>query len=150
MKRILLIGCFLLFFQSPHFAQTDSRALILPDAQMEQVVKKILTRYFHAPAKPKTIYVAAYHIKKEWLPNIHNIKFVLVDNPANSILYFFRFGGWTGPRSLTINFAFGDAACNGKGDTWSVSIRSLRVKLRRVSTKWQITCDLEDKIYDGL
>ncbi|MBK8467460.1 MAG: hypothetical protein IPL32_16715 [Chloracidobacterium sp.] len=150
MKRIILIGGFLICCQVPLLAQVDTRAIVLPDAQMEPVVKQILMWYFHAPKKPKTIYIAAYHIKKEWLPHIHNIKFVVVDNPANGILYFFRYGEWHGDRRLTLNFAYGDAACSAKGDTWSVSIRGSRVRLRLVSTKWLISCSLEDLIYDPM
>jgi len=151
MKRIILIGCFLLCCHVSLFAQTDSRSLVIPDAQMEQFVKQIVTRYFPASSKPKTIYIAAHHIKKEWLPRINNIKFVFVEDPSGaSNCYFFSYGKWQGSRRLTVNFGYGNPFCSAKGDTWSVDIRSSRIKLRLVSTKFFLACNLECMINDPM
>ena len=69
--------------------------MTVPDALMEPVVKTIVGRYFKARKRPKTIYFAADHIKKEWLPLTRNVKFVVLERDQLSAkrrkVYFFDY-----------------------------------------------------------
>jgi len=57
MKRIILIVSILTLLAMPLYSQdnADEPVVKLPDAMMEQVVRRIVAWYFKAPKKQKTI-----------------------------------------------------------------------------------------------
>ncbi len=145
MKKILLLGCLLICFHTPLFSQetTDEPKIILPDAVMEQVVKRIVTWYFKSPKKPKTIYFAAKNIKKEWLPAINNIEFVVLEHHEpdgyGRKVFFFREVERAG-KGFDIGFGHGDPNCWAIGDPWAFRVKNSRVRLWQVSGGWGSGC----------
>jgi len=146
MKRIILIGCLLTSLNSSLFSQktADEPKATVPEEVMEQVVKRIVTWYFKAPKNPKTIYFAA-DIKKEWLPKIDNIDFVVLEKPArsryNRKVYFFR-DIEKRRKGIRISFGYGDDLnCGSTGDYWTCRLEGSRVKLTGPAwRRWRMGC----------
>lgn len=131
MKKIALTSLLALFLAFPVFAQDEVENVELPDAVMEQVVRRIVTWYFKPRSRPTEIYISAHNIKKEWLPSIRNIRFVLVpdgDDGSDSGIYFFRPVQKDG-RAFSIGFGYGDPSCHNLGDIWSFRVVSSRIRL---------------------
>ncbi|MBK8466571.1 MAG: hypothetical protein IPL32_12130 [Chloracidobacterium sp.] len=145
MKRIILIGCLLIGFSTSLFSQesSDEPKITLPDAVMEQVVKRIVTWYFKPSKKPKTIYFASENIKKEWLPQINNIKFVVLEKPAPNHyprkVYFFKEIEKLN-KGFGIRFGYGDPDCEAIGDPWAFRFNDNRVKLWQIEGNWLSFC----------
>jgi hypothetical protein len=116
----------------------------VPEAVREQVVKRIVTWHFKATKNPKTIYFAAENIKKEWLPAINNIEFVVLEQqPPDGYkrkVFFFREVERAG-KGFTIGFGYGDPNCDAEGKTWTFRIKNSRVKLWQGLGIWLTGCD---------
>jgi hypothetical protein len=124
---LLLFCCFVLSVSG----QTETNAADVPEYASAQVVRRILTWYFKPRTKPKTIYLAAKGIKKEWLPEIKNIEFqMLTDEEVkqNGQVYFFREPEFSNGK-YKIDFGYGDPNCNNQGDTWFFRLSNERVRL---------------------
>lgn len=149
MKRIILIGCLLMGFNTLLFLQETAEELkvTLPDAVMEQVVKRIVTWYFKSPKKAKkTIYFAEENIKKEWLPAIANIEFVISkkgEKDYEQSVYLLRNLQKNG-NGYEIWFGYGDRDCDAGGDIWSFHVRGSRVRLWKTHVGWGSACGSSD------
>lgn len=145
MKRIILISCLLIGLSTSLFPQetAEEPKITLPDAVMEQVVKRIVTWYFKSSKKPKTIYFASENIKKEWLPQINNIRFVALEKPTPNhyprMVYFFKEVEKLN-KSFGIGFGYGDPDCEAIGDPWVFRFTDHRVKLWQVRGGWGSGC----------
>jgi hypothetical protein len=142
MKRIICSRSLLKFlltltlvcsFSQINLAQTDEDAPVqVPDTAMAQVVRRILTWYFKPRSKPKTIYLSADGIKKEWLPEIKNIEFLLLSDEEIEQMegvYFFKKLGFLNGK-YEIGFAFGNPNCSYSGlGVWNFRITKQTVRL---------------------
>jgi hypothetical protein len=143
MNRFLLISSLFVFISFPVSAQqSDEKPVTVPEDAMEQVVRRIVTWYFKPRTKSKTIYLSNSGIKAEWLPNIRNIKFVLVEPNSPEAdypgVYFFKDVRLdTGVYS--VDFGFGEPTCDATGDTWSFRWEGSRVRLYQ-NGNWGSAC----------
>lgn len=127
----------------------EDAEVVLPAPVMEQVVKRMVRWYFKPPKKPKTIYFSAENIRKEWLPKIKNIEFVLLEKPERypyeRKVYRFEEVDVSG-RGFRIPFSYGDGGCHtlkeaSAGDTWSFRVRGSTVyALKPVWMNWRGIC----------
>lgn len=132
MKGLLLTSLLAILLAIPIFAQDEVESVELPDVVMEQLVKRIITSYFKPRSRRKEIYISEQNIKKEWLPRIKNIEFVLVPESSWEVtreFYLFkeveRRGGM-----LSIGFGYGDS-CDHNGDLWYFRIEKNRISVRK-------------------
>ncbi len=150
MKLIILIAGLFICFATTLFSQenAEKEAVKLPDPVMEQVVKRIVTWYFKVPKKSKTIYFAAETIKKEWLPKINNIDFVVLEarNPSfyedeyQRKVYFFH-EVERSAKHFTIDFGYGLPNCDADGDTWAFRVSDSRIRLwKQTFVGWKGGC----------
>lgn len=151
MKRITLIAGLLICLATPLFSQDDADGpeVKVPKAVVKQVVRQIVAWYFKGAKKPKTIYFAAENIKKEWLPKLTNINFVVLEKPERypykRKVYYFEEVERSG-HSFRINFAYGDRGCHAlrdadAGDTWSFRAKGLiAFALKPVWMNWRGIC----------
>jgi hypothetical protein len=135
MKRSLLIAVTLLAFVPPSFGQTDDKEIVLPDNVMKQVVSRMVTWYFKPRAKPTTIYFSDSNLKKEWLPEIRGISFVLLNDIEENVRrkgYMIQRADRAG-RGYSIGFGYGEVGCpgGGQGDTWYFRVTNSRVRIHR-------------------
>lgn len=149
MKKIVLTSLLALFLAFPVFAQDEAEDVTLPDAVMEQLVRRIVTWYFKPSSRPKIIYLSERNIKKEWLPTITNIKFVLLPESSaeetegtyifSGNIYFFDRVGKEG-RRFSITFGIGDPTCNSYGDVWYFRVIRNRVRLSTNTGQFGSNC----------
>lgn len=107
----------------------------LPEQDIKQVVKRILTYYFRPGAKPKVIYLAQENIQKSWLPSIKNIEFQLLKTDEieqkRMDVYFFGEIWQNTPGLYKVIFAYGDPTCEHLGDLWNFRVSKDKVRLWR-------------------
>lgn len=138
MRNPFLATALTLFIAVPAIAQ-DDKPVFVPDFAMEKVVRRIVTWYFKPRTKPKKVYFAAEGIRKEWLPQIKNIEFVVLQTYDQPV-YFFQNQENLGGR-FTVHFGFGDPHCDATGDTWAFRIIDKRVKLFNMwASGWGMGC----------
>jgi hypothetical protein len=144
MKRFVVISFILIGLALSLIAQDDNDEVepTIPDFAMKEVVRRVVTWYFKPRNTPRTIYFSGKGIKKEWLPSIRNIEFIVLekDSPRyDGPVYFFQH-----PRSLgkgfTIEFGRGDPECHAIGDTWGFHIAGERVHLFQAGGGWGMGC----------
>ena len=130
LSALVLFFCFAPF----SFAQTDAELLAsLPQDAMRQIVPRILKWYFKPRSAPKQIRLAARGIKREWLPEIRNIEFVLVSDEElgqTGNVFFFKYYEPVKDR-YEIGFAYGEPDCSSTGDIWYFRVSERKVRLWR-------------------
>ena len=143
MLRLLLISLLFAVLSFPALAQGEEKPVTVPDAAMQQVVRRVVTWYFKPRTKPKTIYFSNQGIKADWLPNIRNINFVLVepDSPESHErgVYFFK-DVRIESREYLVDFGFGDPGCRARGDTWSFRVVRSRLRLYQINGGFGSLC----------
>lgn len=113
----------------------EEKKVVLPDAQMKQIVSRIVRWNFRPSRIRKTIPISDIGIKREWLPTITNVTFELV--PENDVpkyekgVFLFEKLEKMG-RVYSINVGWGDLDCDASGDTWKFRIDSGNVRLWRL------------------
>ncbi|HMT08878.1 MAG TPA: hypothetical protein PKA82_12805 [Pyrinomonadaceae bacterium] len=143
MKKIVLTSLLALFLAFPVLPQDGPETVELPDAVMEQVVRQIVGRYFKQRATPKEINISAQGIKAEWLPNVKNIKFVVVpDKKVALVSYMYAFEPVERKgKHYSVVFGLGNPTCDRNGDIWHFRVVKGRVHLIRRFGVMIIRCD---------
>jgi len=142
MKKIVLSSLLALFLAFPVFAQRAYEIPRLSDTVMEELVKEILIWNFIPRSRPTEIKIAAQNIKKEWLPKINNVEFVIVSAEeyfAVSELYFFELFERRG-KNLRIGFGYGDPHCDRKGHVWYFRLKKGVVTVPKLHGEFSIRC----------
>ena len=155
MKHTLLIVVLLIGFATPLSAQSNNEPVMLPDGVMKQVVGRMVTWYIKPRRWPTTIYFSNSNLKKEWLPAIRGVKFVLIDGDEyqeGKKGYAFDSVGRDGHR-FTIALGYGELGCpgGGQGDPWVFYFSHSRVHIfqRRGNYGWSCNA-VAALIEDGL
>ena len=135
----------LLALVAPSFAQSDDEEVVLPDHVMRQVVSRMVTWYFKPRAKPTKIYFSDANLKKEWLPEIRGITFVLLPDleyHSGRRGYMIDQVGREG-RGYSIGFGHGKIGCpgGGHGETWYFRVTNSRVRISRARGNFGWGCD---------
>lgn len=127
-----MISVLAIFLALPVFAQDEEETVTLPDAVMEQVVKRIVTWNFKPRGRPTKIRISAEGIKEEWLPKIENIQFVYVQDglEGNDVEMWWFYPVFKEGRYFTIGFGYGRPTCSIDGDLWYFRVTENRVRLR--------------------
>lgn len=133
MKHFFSLAVLLLCLAGPTLAQ-DDETIVLPDAVMKQVVHRIVTFYFKPRRSASTIYFSDENIKTEWLPNIKNIRFVLLPRAEDHHGQngYVITGLDRADDGYTIGFGYGEIGYvgGGYGVTWSFRVIGNKVRLR--------------------
>lgn len=133
MKTLLLIlGLFIFPVATSIFAQ-DEEENVLPDEKMElvvppdnvmkQVVQKMLTEYFKPSEAPQKIYFFDRMIKKEWMPLIRNVEFIVLNSEQAKLrgkkAYVFSSIERRKDGLYLLKYGYGDPGCGTTtGDIW--------------------------------
>jgi hypothetical protein len=146
MRCCILTVAFLLCLATPLVAQDKGpEVVVLPDAVMKQVVSRIVTWSFKPRRTQTTIYFSDKSIRKEWLPRIRKICFVLVKEEGYMTGrkgYVFSDVEREG-KHYVVGFGYGDLSCGGYvgGPTWSVKVSRNRVRVWPSHGHWGQVCD---------
>ena len=133
MKTLLLIlGLFISSFATNVFAQDEEEVLtpdekmelvVPPDNVMKQVVQKMVTEYFKPTDNPQKVYFFDRMIKKEWMPSIRNVEFIVL-NPEQAKVrgkkaHVFSSIEKRKDGLFRVLYGFGDPECGTTtGDIW--------------------------------
>jgi hypothetical protein len=143
MKRLPILSAMFFTLVLASIAQDDGeKPTVIPDSAMKPVVERVLRYYFKPRSQPHTIYVFERGVKSDWLPEIRNIKFVLLDAEKakeHEAVYFFQELRRKGTR-FTIQFGYGEPDCTGTGDDWVFIVRNGRVRLWNPGSSWGMGC----------
>ena len=138
MKRFFLIVVLAICLSPAVFAQDEGEdpRVTLPDVFMEQLVTRIVNWYFKPAKKPKRVYFGG-NIKKEWLPKIKNIEFVIPEKSERPVFYFGDILKYSGRHR--IDFGYGKACEGSIGDYWTFMVVGSRVRSLKPSGSWEST-----------
>jgi len=141
MKRTMFIALIVSCLAGVSFPQ-DNEEVKLPDSVMRQMVNRIVTWHFKPRQRRTTLYFwnPDIQIKNEWLPNIRNIEFVVLQDTQGST----GRKGYTIANLLkhrhglyTIGLGYGDLNCGeGSGGTWAFRITRRGIRLWQTTEKW--------------
>lgn len=130
-----------IFCSSVRAQETESKAVV-PDAVMQNIVSRIVRSYFKPTSKARTVYISDRLIRKEWLPAIKKVNFVVLDTAAvlerQESVYFFKETGSEGESS--IGFGYGWPHCKAFGDIWLFRTIGSRLRLSPVRGGWASDC----------
>lgn len=143
MKTKLIALSLLLFATSVAHAQNGIREKPVSPVALSKVVKIVLRAEFKPSDEPRVIYLSERLIKKSWLPDIHNVEFVLLTDAEfekRGQAYLFRGIGWEKPF-LRVDFGFGEIDCSAKGRSYFFWVVSKRVHRENQNGGWGADCD---------
>ena len=143
MKHPVCLGFFLILLLSGlSFSQDKSADLSLPDSVMKELLKEIVKSTLTPPNETQLVYVANQGLGVDWLPEIRNVKYVLLDKINNSYgqdIYF-----WKNLQKKDglywIDFGFGDPNCTARGTTFSFEVVDMRIKDLQQTYGWGSVC----------
>lgn len=147
MRPVFLVALACLVISSSALAQTSSEnaspKLIVPAEIMRQVVQGILQRQFRPSNRPRRVYLWENGVESDWLPEIRNVEFVLLND--NGVagrehgLFFFQEPAYQN-GAHTINFGYGDPSCGATGDTWDFTMKGGITVVRPTARGWGTGC----------
>lgn len=143
MKHFCLAVVFLTIFAIAGFGQDKSDDVALPDEVMGQVVRTVVQATIKPPKEQQLFYFANDGVRTEWLPDIENVTYVLLDKNEkhwyNREVYFFT-QLEKKDKKYQITFAFGDPGCSAHGETWTFSVADSQVKDLKREWGWGSAC----------
>ena len=113
------------------FGQDEDAELKLPAAVMREVVQRVIVYSFKPRVKPTKVFLYEKRIKREWLPEIKNIKFQLVPESAikqSGDIYFFNSPS-VEKGVYTIGFGYGNPYCFATGESFYFRVVKGKVRL---------------------
>jgi hypothetical protein len=142
MKHFIRICIFTVLFVIPSVGQDKEAEVVLPDSVMQDVLRQIAANVIKPAKGERLIYVANQGLGTDWLPEIKNVDFVLLDNDHvhgyRHPVYF-----WKDLReekgSYLIDFGRGDV-CSASGGTWSFGVVDSKVEDLHPVGGWGSAC----------
>src|SRR4051794_14159787 len=83
MKQFIYWSVVLLLVAIPSLGQSDTDDITLPDAVMKDVLYDIVKSTIEPPKDVQLVYLANMELGSDWLPEIRNVEFVLLDKNGN-------------------------------------------------------------------
>ena len=143
MKLLFPAVALLTIFAIAGFGQDKSDGVALPDEMMEQVVRTVVQATIKPPKEQQLFYFANEGVRTEWLPEIENVTYVLLDKNEkhryDREVYFFT-QLEEKDKKYQITFAFGDPGCSAHGETWTFSVVDSQVKDLKRKWGWGSAC----------
>jgi len=142
MARILTLTLFLMSLPAIAFAQINWD-IKLPDSVMKQVVSRILRYEFKSPRREKRVKLDSTHIPRDWLPDIKNIRFELIDpdTTADKDAKIFSLFELTKVEENHYQISVGWLdPCSGEGPVFTFWLKKQRVRLWYTNTTWASQC----------
>jgi hypothetical protein len=143
MRRFIFFNILLLLFAVPVLCQDDQGKVRLPDSVMKDVLHDIIKSTIKPPADEQLVYLPNMGLGTDWLPEIKNVEFVLLEKNGNQgygrEIYF-----WKDLRKekgvYKIDFGHGDPGCSASGATWAFQVVNSEVKDLHTDGGWGSGC----------
>ena len=143
MRHLILLSIFAILFAVPSLSQDKADEVVLPDSVMKDVLRKIAASEVKPPKDERLIHVANQGLGTDWLPEIKDVDFVLLDKDSQHRyahdLYF-----WKDLRKqkdfYLIDFGYGDVYCSAHGSTWVFRVVDGEAKDIRPDGGWGSAC----------
>jgi hypothetical protein len=144
MKTTIAAAILLTLLLAVQVAKSQTREVpaSISSAVFSKIVKFIALNEFKPADEAKTIYISDQLIEASWLPKIHNVKFVLLNDKQfdeHGKAYLFKEAKLE-EGMLKVDFGFGELRCSASGMSYYFQVTGDEYKKLDLDGGWGSAC----------